>query len=362
MKSLMYSVGSAGLLLALSEGSENAHCFADSAESAEQQKISTWSASKEAKMQSDWMQTIESYGGMLVPAVNKAFAVIDVVAPFVVTAIEASRTVYRSLPITMIEALGGLAICFFGGLYPLTIAAAEAFRASGGTEAMQCLKDLWEELVHVYEANKDDNLRDDDNDGVADVQKLGGTELVGRKLALVLKEVNPSKLLDAYGGLVRAFAGVCATLKLQFAKVLSLAASIANAIRPVMVQVLGPLLVAVMPTDYHKWVYPLIDVCCKLVAGSVAWFLYRLVAAVHAGIVGGLICTRALLRWANEKELVRCKDQETMLDEYAGWLLAAVGIYFQVSNWMTAPFPLRLVLFPINACENALQWAVTWVD
>ena len=103
----MYSVGSAGLLLALSEGSENAHCFADSAESAEQQKISTWSASKEVKMQSDWMKTIESYGGMLVPAVNKAFAVIDVVAPFVVTAIEASRTVYRSLPITMIEALGG---------------------------------------------------------------------------------------------------------------------------------------------------------------------------------------------------------------------------------------------------------------
>ena len=55
-----------------------------------------------------------------------------------------------------------------------------------------------------------------------------------------------------------------------------------------------------------------------------------LTSAEHAGVVGGLICTRALLRWANEKQLISCKHDETMLDEYAGWLLAAFGVYFQV--------------------------------
>ena len=40
-----------------------------------------------------------------------------------------------------------------------------------------------------------------------------------------------------------------------------------------------------------------------------------LTSAEHAGVVGGLICTRALLRWANEKQLISCKHDETMLDE-----------------------------------------------
>jgi len=144
--------------------------------------------------------------------------------------------------------------------------------------------------------------------------------------------------------------------------VIALAVSIADAMRPVMVQFVGPLLVALMPADYHKWVSPMIDVFCKMVAGSVAWFLYRLVASVHSGIVGGLICTRALLRWANEKKVLSWKHEETMLDEYLGWTLAACGVYFQVSNWMSVPFPLNVLFLPVTMCETYLQWVVTWME
>ena len=100
----------------------------------------------------------------------------------------------------------------------------------------------------------------------------------------VMKTADPEKLLEAYKGLAQAMAGVCAALKLRFAKVLALAHSIAAAIRPVMVQVVGPVLIALVPSDYHKWISPTIEVSCKVLAGSVAWFLYRLVAALHSGV------------------------------------------------------------------------------
>jgi hypothetical protein len=174
--------------------------------------------------------------------------------------------------------------------------------------------------------------------------------------------VDPSKLLNAYGGIATAFAGVCATLKLQFAKVIALAVSIADFMRPIMIQFVGPLLVAMIPSDYVKWVSPLIDVFCKLVAGSIAWYLYRIVAAVHSGLIGGLICTRALIRWANEKKYLSWKPEETMLDEYLGWMLAAMGVYFQISNWMSVPFPLNIFMLPVTMCESYLQWVVTWMD
>ena len=61
----------------------------------------------------------------------------------------------------------------------------------------------------------------------------------------------------------------------------------------------------------HVYVYAR----AKMVAGSVAWFLYRLVASVHSGIIGGLICARALMRWANEKKYLSWKHEDTMLDE-----------------------------------------------
>lgn len=54
--------------------------------------------------------------------------------------------------------------------------------------------------------------------GVADVDQLSGQQLISRKLAIVLRNVNPDRCLQAIGALAQAFAGVVATLKLQFAR------------------------------------------------------------------------------------------------------------------------------------------------
>jgi len=184
--------------------------------------------------------------------------------------------------------------------------------------------------TYVCQANLLDNKKDDDGNGIADVNEIDKQQLMTRKLALVLKTVNPNRMLEAWGGLAQAFAGVCAILKVQFAKVISLAVSIADQLRPVMVQFVAPAMVQILPSDYHHWIFPLIDVMSKVIGGSIAWFLFRILAAVHSGMIGGLVCTRALLRYANNKKLFNLNHEETMLDEYTGWALAACGVYFQV--------------------------------
>ena len=40
----------------------------------------------------------------------------------------------------------------------------------------------------------------------------------------------------------------------------------------------------------------------------------------------GLICSP----WCGQKKYLSWKPEETMLDEYLGWMLAAMGVYFQV--------------------------------
>jgi hypothetical protein len=155
--------------------------------STEQLKIASMSANKASGNQSPFMAKIEAYGTMAVPYINMAVDAIEVVAPVAVRGWQIVRSVYNALPITIIEALGGLAMCFFGGMYPLTIAAVQTFQVSGGDVALKCLEDIWEELVAVYEANQADNHRDDDGDGIFDVEQVDNKELLSRKMALVFK-------------------------------------------------------------------------------------------------------------------------------------------------------------------------------
>ena len=34
----------------------------------------------------------------------------------------------------------------------------------------------------------------------------------------------------------------------------------------------------------------------------------------------------------------------------------------QVSNWMSVPFPMNIILAPVSILEAYLQWVVTWMD
>jgi hypothetical protein len=50
----------------------------------------------------------------------------------------------------------------------------------------------------------------------------------------------------------------------------------------------------------------------------------------------------------------------SLIDESAGLLLAAGGIYFQLVNGFQIPFPFSLVLWPVVLVEWYLRWQVTF--
>ena len=185
-KLLVPAAGLGCMMMANQGGATEARCDGEEM-STEELKIASMSANKASGNQSPFMAKIEAYGTMAVPYINMAVDAIEIVAPVVVRAWQIVRSVYNALPVTIIEALGGLAMCFFGGMYPLTIAAMQTFQVSGGDVALKCLEDIWEELVAVYEANQSDNHRDDDGDGISDVKQVGNKELLSRKMALVFK-------------------------------------------------------------------------------------------------------------------------------------------------------------------------------
>jgi len=56
----------------------------------------------------------------------------------------------------LLPAFMGLIICFFGGSFVTTIAAAEAFRIVGYDSTMQCVRDLSNEFNAILEASKKD--------------------------------------------------------------------------------------------------------------------------------------------------------------------------------------------------------------
>ncbi len=50
----------------------------------------------------------------------------------------------------------------------------EALRVSGGDRVVACLTDMYGEYQLFLEAEKEDNKKDDDKDGIADVDQLVG--------------------------------------------------------------------------------------------------------------------------------------------------------------------------------------------
>ena len=132
--------------------------------------------------------------------------------------------VVRALPQQAMLMLFGITLAFFGGTYVAAIAAVEAFRLMGWQRTWADLKVVYAELRLVYDRSEEDDLLDEDGNGVADVDELTPQELATRKLGLAMRVVKePDKLQSAVGGLWSAYLAVLATLRLEFARVAALA-------------------------------------------------------------------------------------------------------------------------------------------
>lgn len=124
-------------------------------------------------------------------------------------------------------------------------------------------------------------------------------------------------------------------------------------------QYLVPKLEKLVPAEYKQWVKPSIDSVIKASAISFAWTLQRILSAVHSALRGGLMCSRNVIEYLGKLGVAHINHEETVLDEVAGYALAALGLYFQLSSGFRLPFPLNIILFPLSMVEYLLLWFIS---
>lgn len=262
------------------------------------------------------------------------------------------------LPKNMSQSIWGICVCFFGGRYCITISAMEAFQAAGGSQMLEYIHELHDQLADLSKASAEDDMVDADNDGIADVDQISPTELGRRKFALALRTVDPQHLSHAVGGLYTGCLGVLAVLKLQYARTIALAHSIGENLRAPVAKIFAPAILHLTPPEYRQWISPSINFACKLVAMLAAWRIRRTISSVQSGVKGGLIFSRAFHAFLQEKKLMQLQDDDTV--DFIGWSVAAAGIYHQLVRGGGAPFLLAPILWPLGITERVLEWSVTW--
>lgn len=89
------------------------------------------------------------------------------------------------------------------------------------------------EAKAIQAANEADDKKDEDGNGIADVKELTPKELLQRKLTVFALAVkDPARLNAAIGGLYTAWIAVQGTLRIEFARTITLGVSMAEMATP----------------------------------------------------------------------------------------------------------------------------------
>merc|ERR1719210_2771585 len=222
---------------------------------------------------------------------------------------------------------------------------------------MVSLKMLYQEALKVQAANKEDDEKGKDKDGKADTSQLTPQELIARKAQVVLKAVEPEKVSHGIVGLYTGWIGVLAILKIKFAKTVTLGERIGEEIYR-RVQKYEPMIEDLVGEEYRKWVPVAVRWACKATAVSIAWWIQRIISAVHSAIRGGLMFGKYLVDFLHEKKILNFNADQAYLDEAIGWGVAVAGLIFQFALGFGVPFPLNLFLWPVQFLEAFIVWSV----
>eukprot|EP01062_Namystynia_karyoxenos_P055808 TRINITY_DN46842_c0_g1_i1.p1 TRINITY_DN46842_c0_g1~~TRINITY_DN46842_c0_g1_i1.p1 ORF type:complete len:406 (+),score=154.06 TRINITY_DN46842_c0_g1_i1:91-1218(+) len=303
------------------------------------------------------------YLHIITPLLVEASGYLDLASPFILTACGYVYELYRHAPTDLLYALVGLSLCFFGGSFVATIAAVEAFKICGWDRCWSHLKFLWADYriarARAKRAAIEARARGEDAPQLAAAEDIlfAADLTLTQRIALMGECIQkPEKLSEAIGGLYAALLGVITTLRLQFARVIALGASIANMLRGPAQQHIAPPLTQMLPPKYQQWGPTLVNWVCRIIAISIAWNLQRMLSAVQSALRGGLLCSRRALAFARRRGWVGERAKESLFDDYIGYVIAAAGLYTQLHFGFQLPFPLNVILLPVSILEWWLQW------
>lgn len=278
------------------------------------------------------------------PAVVLVTQLAMCIAPFYMWFYKWVIVVYTALPKNAVTALFGIALCFFGGTYVASIAAIEAFRQMGFEKVMAEFTIVFKNYETVSAANAADDVKDDDGDGVADVEQIEPGQLAQRKVFLGMRSIEePERLQAAIGSLWASYIAVLATLKLEFARTTAFALGIVEVVKFPFIRFVSPLVIQVLMSApesirlpaaaSQRWGITLVESGLVLVTVIFAWYLQMIISAFYSGLRGGKMFADAVLQMAMDYDLMKFLpfiDQpfnadESYVDEAIGYTVAVSG-------------------------------------
>lgn len=279
--------------------------------------------------------------------------------------------VYCFLPLNILQMIFSIALCFYGGHFLMSIAAIEAFRNMGGQNFMEDMKVIWQQGTLVEAASAIDDKKDDDKNGIADVEELSNKDLINRKVMVAMIAIDdPQRLQQAVGNLWSAYMAVLAVLRLEFARTIAIALGIAEMIELPVFRFVGPLVAYIVGPKLKHWVYTICNTLIKLCAMSFAWYMQTIISAFYSAIRGGRLFAGACFNIAGDRGWMdKLPDSlvtkpfdpdNSYLDECIAYPLAAAGFYTQWTYGFGLPFPQNIALLPLTIVETIIKWQVTW--
>eukprot|EP00933_Yihiella_yeosuensis_P012797 TRINITY_DN12195_c0_g1_i1.p1 TRINITY_DN12195_c0_g1~~TRINITY_DN12195_c0_g1_i1.p1 ORF type:complete len:247 (+),score=43.38 TRINITY_DN12195_c0_g1_i1:683-1423(+) len=226
---------------------------------------------------------------------------------------------------------------------------------SGGDMMITCLMDLKKDAETIMEAS-------------AEQDRLAGHEVSpSEKLGLALRTLDPNRVTAAVGGVWTGYMGIVLALKYKFAKIVALAHSMGDSLRPVAAKMIGPTALSLTPPEYRQWICPAINLTCKCLAMAVAMKLQQVISCVQSSVSGGLLASRSFLPYLVSSGVLggcigNTRLEDTMVDEVLGWGLASAGIYYQLIKGGSVPLLLSPLFWPLKAIESSLQLSVAVVS
>ena len=357
---------------------------------------------------------IKMAGPIIVPVVNILISIFNVVGPLYVKLAMWIYTFLNWLPWDLFQATLGLGLCFFGGGYCASIAACEAFAMTGWPVTRRHLVDVYEAAIAMDAAQKADDEKDDDGDGVADVKQIPTSQLIDRKIRVAANAVqDPQKLAAAVGGLYTGWLAVqggaptrapnpdpdpkpargvprppplltpfvsrapsarpltcllprrhVAVLRIKFAKTINLAISCSQFFEYYAVKLALPFLTPFVGVEFIHWLPTGVNMACRSFFVYLAWKLQEVVSAAQSGLRGGLMFSRGLLRWMNKHGFktflgFSLEEEHTYVDEVFGYAVAALGFYVQWNLGFGMPFPLNYAMLPLDVVEWYIRYTIS---
>jgi len=287
-------------------------------------------------------------------AIHKAFVV---VWPYLVLAFRKGKAIYDQMPPYSCVMIYGLIVAFCGAHFAAIVAVVEAFKQTGAFKKIgACLVDLYQSFEKLKDENEKDNTVDDDGDGIMDVDEMSNGELFLHKCSLVMRTVDPQKVNKALSGLYTGFMAAVMVVQFEFAKTVTLGASLGDFMERSVDILLDPLLKMILPKEYMPWVDLLETYICRSLGVFIAWTIQFYNSLLHCAVAGSLIFSRALITYLDNRDGKQDIDmEETYLDEIIGWCLAAFSIFVQYLFGFRLLFPFNVLLSPLLALEWALR-------